>query len=460
MTVAVAPRKILFPSISGSTGPFDFSFPIIIRNGIPQIKVTKYSASGSPTVLSYLSGYTFTAFGGGLSGGRVTLNVAGASGEYLLVSGNTPRDQAIKYSNQGRFFPEVHETSYDQLTLIALEQQDSIDASIKQDPSILTTAPTLADFSASDGKVMRYEAATNRIVPGPDSSQIAAAQGYATTAQAAAASASADAATAAAAAVGMKYRSVRAASTANIASLSGAQTVDGVSLAIGERVLLKNQTTTAQNGIYVVASGAWSRSTDMDVWTEVPGTVVVVTEGTANGDKAFLCTANDGGTIGVTAITFVDWAAVIFDGTITAAKLAGDSVVTSKILDNSVTAAKIADGNVTTSKLQSGTLPPGIGYLATSGSLGTISSGTVTPLATTNGNFNHYTNGGAHTLAAPAGVCTMIVEVTNSASAGAITISSFTKVTGDSLNTTNGNKFLLYITKTSSYSHLSIVALQ
>jgi hypothetical protein len=460
MTVAVASRKILFPSISGSTGPFSFTFPIIIRDGVPQIKVTKYSASGSPTVLSHLSGYTFSASGGGLTGGTATLNVAGATGEYLLISGLTPRDQPIKYSNQGKFFPEVHELSYDQLTLIALEQQDGLDGAVKQDPSILTAAPTIADFSTSDGKAPQYNLATNQFVPGPDSSQIAAAEGYATTAQAAAASAAADAAAAAAAAVGMKYRSVRAASTANIASLSGAQTVDAVSLVAGERVLLKNQSTASQNGIYVVAAGAWSRSTDMDAWTEVPGTVVIVTEGTANSDKAFLCTANDGGTIGVTAITFVDWASVIFDGTITAAKLASDAVTTAKILDANVTTAKIADGNVTPAKLASGTLPAGVGYLATSGSLGTVSSGTVTPLATTNGNFNHYTNNGAHTLAPPAGVCSMVVEVLNSASAGAITTSSFTKVTGDSLTTTNGHKFHLFITKSQNYSLLNVVALQ
>lgn len=109
--------------------------------------------------------------------------------------------------------------------------------------------------------------------------------------------------------------------------------------------------------------------------------------------------------------------------------------------------------------ITSGQLGAGVGAIATSGSLGTISSGTVTPLATTNGNFNHYTNNGAHTLAPPAGVCTMVVEVLNGASAGAITTSGFTKVDG-TFNTMNGNKFSCFITKTQNYSHLSIVALQ
>jgi hypothetical protein len=106
--------------------------------------------------------------------------------------------------------------------------------------------------------------------------------------------------------------------------------------------------------------------------------------------------------------------------------------------------------------LVSGTLASGVGAIATSGSLGTVSSGTVTPLATTNGNFNHYTNNGAHTLAPPSGVCTMIVEITNAASAGAITTSSYTLVEGDAFTTTNGDRFVCYITKTTNASILSV----
>src|SRR5689334_6764973 len=74
---------------------------------------------------------------------------------------------------------------------------------------------------------------------------------------------------------------VRAASTANL-TLSGTQTVDGVALSAGDRILVKNQSTASQNGIYVVAAGAWSRATDMDIWAEVPGSFVSVQEGTAN----------------------------------------------------------------------------------------------------------------------------------------------------------------------------------
>lgn len=100
-----------------------------------------------------------------------------------------------------------------------------------------------------------------------------------------------------------------------------------------------------------------------------------------------------------------------------------------------------------------------VGYTATSYANGTVSSGTLTPNPA-NGNFQHYTNNGAHTLAPPSSVCTIVLEMTNAAAAGALTTSSFTFVSGDALTTTDGNKFLLYITKSQSYSLLQRKALQ
>jgi len=99
------------------------------------------------------------------------------------------------------------------------------------------------------------------------------------------------------------------------------------------------------------------------------------------------------------------------------------------------------------------------GFTATSYSAGTQSSGTYTP-DPVNGNFQHATNGGAHTLAPPTSVCTIVVEYLNNGSAGAITTSGFTNVTGDAFNTTNTNKFVCFITKTNSYSQLHVQALQ
>lgn len=88
-------------------------------------------------------------------------------------------------------------------------------------------------------------------------------------------------------------------------SFANGQTVDGIVLATNDRILIKNQASQAENGIYVVnASGAPTRATDMDAWTEVPGAFIAVEEGTTNVDTIWLCTSNQGGTLGSTAITF------------------------------------------------------------------------------------------------------------------------------------------------------------
>ena len=97
-----------------------------------------------------------------------------------------------------------------------------------------------------------------------------------------------------------------AASTANL-TLSGAQTVDGVSIVAGNRVLVKDQSTASGNGIYVAAAGAWARSTDADTWDELISAFVFVESGTANADNGFTCTNNAGGTLGSTAVTWVQF---------------------------------------------------------------------------------------------------------------------------------------------------------
>lgn len=126
--------------------------------------------------------------------------------------------------------------------------------------------------------------------------------------------------------------SVKAASTGNL-TLSGAQTVDGVSLVAGDRILVKDQTTGSQNGIYVVAAGAWARATDADSNTEVtPGMFVFVEQGTVNGDSGWVLT-NDGAiTLGTTALVFSQFSGA---GQITA----GDGLTKSGNTLNVVTAS-------------------------------------------------------------------------------------------------------------------------
>jgi hypothetical protein len=105
-------------------------------------------------------------------------------------------------------------------------------------------------------------------------------------------------------AAGLSWKApVTVASTANIATLSGLLTIDTVTLVAGETVLVKDQSTAADNGIYVVSAGAWTRSVGADVWEEFIGAIVFVVEGTQTG-SAWFCTAQPGGTLGVTAINW------------------------------------------------------------------------------------------------------------------------------------------------------------
>jgi hypothetical protein len=99
---------------------------------------------------------------------------------------------------------------------------------------------------------------------------------------------------------------VRAATTANL-SLSGTPTIDGVVLNLGDRVLVKNQSTGSQNGVYVVQAGAWGRASDADSALElVPGRHVTVSEGTLYADTVWTLTTNSPIVVDTTALTFSD----------------------------------------------------------------------------------------------------------------------------------------------------------
>lgn len=104
--------------------------------------------------------------------------------------------------------------------------------------------------------------------------------------------------------------SVRVASTANVTISSPGSTIDGVTMATNDRVLLKDQSTGSQNGIYVWngAASAMTRATDFDASTKVqPNVVIGVQEGTANADKQFQLTTNAPITLGTTALTFAEF---------------------------------------------------------------------------------------------------------------------------------------------------------
>lgn len=99
-------------------------------------------------------------------------------------------------------------------------------------------------------------------------------------------------------------QSVRVATTANIA-LTGLQTIDGVVLAAGDRVLVKNQAASKDNGIYVAVGGVWARAADADTADKLtPELAVGVEQGAINGDSLWMLTTDAPIALGVTALVF------------------------------------------------------------------------------------------------------------------------------------------------------------
>jgi len=158
--------------------------------------------------------------------------------------------------------------------------------------SDLATATTLNDIATSRPATGTVTLSSQRIInlADPNSAQDAATKAYVdTTAQGLDAKAS-----------------VKAATTADI-TLSGTQTIDGIALSIDDRVLVKSQTAPAENGLYLVKSGAWVRTTDANSWEELVSAFTFVEQGTLNGDNGYICTVDAGGTLGTTAVSWTQF---------------------------------------------------------------------------------------------------------------------------------------------------------
>jgi hypothetical protein len=162
---------------------------------------------------------------------------------------------------------------------------------------------------------------------------------------------------------GLRTRAVaRVASTANVviaSELENGDTIDGVTLVTGDRVLLKNQSTASQNGLYiVVASGAASRDTEFDTIEELAGQLILISEGSANADDLYLCTTDTSATLGSSTISYTQ----VFPssgGTVTSVAVAdsgsseftvtGSPITSSGTISlaiNTINATKIGTGSV------------------------------------------------------------------------------------------------------------------
>ena len=166
-------------------------------------------------------------------------------------------------------------------------------------PAAMWNALTDATADATASKLVKRDANGNAKVATPTDSAHIATKGYVDAAR-----------------QGLDVKqSVRVASTANVVIATGLEAgdvIDGVTLVAGDRVLLKNQTTTSQNGIYVaVASGAASRSSDANGTADTgelkSGTFVFVEEGTVNFDSGFVVSTDGTIAVGTDAITWTQF---------------------------------------------------------------------------------------------------------------------------------------------------------
>ena len=89
---------------------------------------------------------------------------------------------------------------------------------------------------------------------------------------------------------------VKVATTANI-TLSGTQTIDGVAVSADERVLVKDQSTATENGLYLCKAGSWARTDDLAAGADASSVFVFVDQGTVNADNGFVCTTNKGSAV-------------------------------------------------------------------------------------------------------------------------------------------------------------------
>lgn len=196
---------------------------------------------------------------------------------------------------------------------------------------------------------------------------------------------------------------------------------------------------------------------DTDIWANFDGNTVHITGtnaitdfGTPKQAGDYMWVVFDG------AASVVDSATITVDGNANFQAAANDLALVYALTTSTFLFKPLPNSGALFTNVDR-TLAAGFG--GTDDADGTKSSGTYTPTYV-GGNFKTATNGGAHTLAPQSGTGTILVQYTNDGSAGAITTSGWTIVTGDAFTTTNADDFMCYLSVVSTFKHLHVVALQ
>jgi hypothetical protein len=284
----------LFPSPTGA----DYFYATLIdtANNLEIVKCTARSTD-TLTIARAQEGTTATAYS---SGDRIELRITAAGLTDVVDQAETAQTAAEAAQTAAEAAQTATETAYDNFDDRYLGAKASA-PSVDNDGDPLVDGALYFDTTANDMYV--YDLGNTTWVTVSNSAASAAAAASEAAAAASEAAAAISAATASAAASGIFWKApVVVASTANL-TLSGEQTIDGV-LTSASRVLVKNQTAPAENGVYVTAAGAWARSTPLDTWDEHVGAAVIISQGSTQADTAYLCTVDAGGTLGTTDVTW------------------------------------------------------------------------------------------------------------------------------------------------------------
>ncbi len=284
----------------------------VISNGSQKIAVSDVT----DTELGYLDGVT-SAVQTQIDSKQATIT-GGAS---TIASSDLTASRALQSNGSGKVeVSDITTTELGYLDGVTSAIQTQLDAKQTSDAQLTDIAgltPTDSNFIVGDGSNFVTESgATARTSLGlgsiatQDANNVSISGGAVT--GLGSPSASSDAATknyVDQAVAGLRTRTIaECASTANVNLTNGLEagdSIDGVTLVAGDRVLLKDQTDSTENGLYLaVSSGAASRDPEHDSIAELSGGMVVVNQGSTNDNKIFLCTTDNTGSVGSTAITY------------------------------------------------------------------------------------------------------------------------------------------------------------
>jgi hypothetical protein len=284
----------------------------VISNGSQKIAVSDVTS----TELGYLDGVT-SAVQTQIDSKQATIT-GGAS---TIASSDLTASRALQSNGSGKVeVSDVTTTELGYLDGVSSAIQTQLDAKQTSDAQLTDIAgltPTDSNFIVGDGSNFVTESgATARTSLGLGSIATQAANNVSISGGAVTGlgspSSNSDAATKSyvdQAVAGLRTRTIaECATTANVNLTNGLEagdTIDGVTLVAGDRVLVKDQSTASENGLYLaVSSGAASRDPEHDSIAELSGGMVVVNQGSTNDNKIFLCTTDNTGSVGSTSITY------------------------------------------------------------------------------------------------------------------------------------------------------------